>query len=65
MPGTEKSADCLRGVVLCEADPPPGLPTGPHSCIAGDFRLFGDAELMEKVKPLAEQVHFGLYRGTP
>ena len=47
------------------ADAPPTYGDGPHACRAGDFRLFGDPELLERVKPAAESMHFGPHLGTP
>ena len=64
LPPTEEYADCWRGVVLCEPDQP-ALEDGPHALRVGDFRLFGDVELLQKVRPAAETVHFGPYRETP
>jgi hypothetical protein len=64
VPPVEDYADCWRGAVLCLADPLPGLGIGPHACHAGDFWLFGDAELLGKLKPVADQAHFGPYRGV-
>ena len=64
LPPSEEYADCWRGVVLCEPDQP-ALEDGPHALRAGDFRLFGDVDLLWKVRPAAEPVHFGPYRGTP
>ena len=58
-------AECWRGLLLCVADPPAHPPDGDHGCHAGDFYLFGDVELLTKVRPAAEAVHFGPYRGTP
>jgi hypothetical protein len=63
-PPSEEFADCWRGAVECVADPPPSRGDGPHACRGGDFRLFGDVELTEKVKPVAELVHYGPYRGV-
>jgi hypothetical protein len=60
----EEYADCWGGILLCQADPPPRALDGDHGCHAGDFVLFGDVELMEKVKPVAQQVHFGPWRGV-
>jgi hypothetical protein len=64
VPPSEEFADCWRGAVECVADPPPSWGDGLHACRAGDFRLFGDAELMERVRLAAESIHFGPYRGT-
>ena len=70
-PATEEYADCWRGVVLCGADWAALHPDeaarglGPHECLAGDFYLFGDVQLLERVRPAAEAVHFGPHRGTP
>ena len=61
---SEEYADCWRGVVLCVADQRPEPTTGPHSRYAGDFYLFGDVELMEKVRPVAEGFHYGPWRGV-
>jgi hypothetical protein len=60
---SEDYADCWRGAVECVADAPPAYGVGPHACGAGDCWLFGDVELLDKVRPVAEQVHFGPYRG--
>ena len=59
----EEYADCWRGVVLCVADPL-DTPEGPHYVRRGDFLLFGDLELIERVRPAAEQIRFGPYRGS-
>ena len=64
LPPSEDYADCWRGAVECVADPPASWGNGPHAWRAGDVRLFGDLELMERVKPAAEKIHFGPYRGT-
>ena len=61
----EEYADCWRGAVQCVADAPPSYGDGPHACRAGDFWLFGDVQLMERVRPAAERLHFGPYRGSP
>jgi hypothetical protein len=47
------------------ADAPPNYGDGPHACRAGDFWLFGDPELMERVKAAAEQINIEAYRGSP
>jgi hypothetical protein len=60
----EEYADCWRGVLLCVADPPEHAPGGDHGCHAGDFYLFGDVGLLERVRRTAEMVDFGPYRGT-
>lgn len=62
-PPTEEYADCWRGAALCVADDP-AAHDGAHSCRAGDFYLFGDLELMERVRPAAERLHFGPWRGA-
>jgi hypothetical protein len=61
----EDYADCWRGAVQCVADAPPSYGDGPHACRAGDFWLFGDLELMERVRPAAEKIHVVAYRGSP
>ena len=61
----EECADCWRGMLLCVADPPEHAPGGDHGCHAGDFYLFGDVRLLERVRPAAEAVPFGRYLGTP
>ena len=48
----------------CVADAPPSYGDGPHACRAGDFYLFGDVRLLERVTPAAGMIHFGPYRGT-
>jgi hypothetical protein len=50
--------------VRCVAEPAPSWGDGPHAWRAGDFRLCRDIQLMEKVKPVAEMVHFGPHRGV-
>ena len=60
----EEYADCWRGLLLCVADPLAHPRDGDHGCRAGDFYLFGDAELMAKVKPVAGHVNFVPYRGV-
>jgi hypothetical protein len=47
------------------AAPPPNYGDGPHACRAGEFRLFGDLELIERIRPTAEQTNFAPYRVTP
>ena len=59
----EDFADNWRGCVQCVADAPPTYGDGPDASRAGDIWLFGDVELMERVKPAAEKIHFGPYRG--
>ena len=61
----EDYADCWRGAVQCVADAPPTYGVGPHACRAGDFWLFGDVELLARVRPAAEKIHIVAYRGTP
>jgi hypothetical protein len=60
---TEEYADCWRGVVLCEPDQPT-LEEGPHACRAAAFYLFGDLQLMERVKASAERIQFGPFSGV-
>jgi hypothetical protein len=60
----EDDAEHQRGVVLCVADAPDGEDS-PHACRAGDFRLFGDLTLIDRVRPAAEMIQFGPYRGKP
>jgi hypothetical protein len=59
LPWEEDYADCWRGALLCEADPPTAEADGPHACRVGDFRLFGDLEVMERVKPIAAKTRDG------
>jgi hypothetical protein len=65
LPPSEGYADCWRGLLLCEADPPAHPPDGDRGCRTGDFHPFRDVELLDKVRPAAEMVHFGPHRGTP
>jgi hypothetical protein len=62
LPPSEEFADDWRGVVLCEPDQP-GLPDGPHAERAGDFYLFGDVVLIERVKPEAARISLALHPG--
>jgi hypothetical protein len=43
---------------------PPSSGNSPQACRAVDFRLFGDVQLLEEVRPVAEQVLSGPYRGV-
>ena len=60
----EDYADCWRGMLLCMAEPATHTADGDHGCRAGDFYLFGDVQLLARVRQAAEQVHFGPYRGV-
>jgi hypothetical protein len=64
VPATEEYADCRRGVVRCEADPPADVASGPHGGRAGDFYQFGDMMLVERLLPTVGQVRFGPWRGV-
>jgi hypothetical protein len=57
-------ASATAPILLCVADPPAHALDRDHGCHAGDFYLFGDVEQMEKVRPLAQQIHFGPWRGV-
>jgi hypothetical protein len=48
----EEYADCWRGVVMCEADPPSDVADGPHAFWIGGFRFYGDAELLNRLRSL-------------
>ena len=63
LPPSEDHPDNWRGAVQCVADAPPTYGDGPHACRGGDFWLLGDLELMERVRPAAEIIHFGPYQG--
>jgi hypothetical protein len=60
----DQYADCWCGVLLRQPDPAPhDALDGDHGCHAGDFCLFGDVELLERVRRHVAMIHFGPYRG--
>lgn len=60
----EDYADCWGGMLLCVGGAPPLARDGDHACHAGDFYQFGDVELLARVRPVTEGIHFGHWRGV-